>query len=229
MSKNRSKPPKTSSISLIREKKAAYSPSLRVYPSETRVETPRNMQVLFAKLSLGYTSTPIFSEECQGLSRLSPEDFVEYQHQQAYYDGLTQRYGSFLKQNYMASNYVKWVNDKIGYGLFARCDIPEKGLIGEYTGEVRRSSSFDSRSWSWNYPLQSSFRTYMPSDFSITGHRYGNELRFVNHSNFPNAEGVMVFSHQLWHLVYIAKKVIWKDEEIVVNYGRRHWRHRSRL
>jgi len=41
---------------------------------------------------------------------------------------------SFLKMDDLI--YGKFINENIGYGVFAKIDIPAYTIIGEYTGEI---------------------------------------------------------------------------------------------
>ena len=35
---------------------------------------------------------------------------------------------------------VRWINSKIGYGVFAKVDIKKNEIIGEYTGVIENLS-----------------------------------------------------------------------------------------
>lgn len=50
--------------------------------------------------------------------------------------------------------YVKFINEQIGYGVFAKVNIEPDIIIGQYTGVLREA--LDSETvYSWNYKSDS--------------------------------------------------------------------------
>ena len=133
-----------------------------------------------------------------------------------------------IKSGYVADLTIGWIDDFIGYGVFANQEIPAGSYIAEYTGVVRRLNRFNpdhnaycfhypTRFWSWKY-------------FMIDALHEGNETRFINHSNDPNLQPqCLVDADQgLLHLVFFAAKHIDKGSELTFNYGPDYWKHRQK-
>lgn len=63
-----------------------------------------------------------------------------------------------------------------GHGLFARCDISAKSFIGTYDGKITSDNGMHVL-WIWDEDTD-----------KWVGVDGDNEMRFLNHSNQPNAE-----------------------------------------
>ena len=98
----------------------------------------------------------------------------------------------------------------------------------EYTGTVVKKAS--STTWSWSYPPGSG-SILNGTSCSLDAGPCGNEARFVNHSDDPNAEMKFVFQDGAWHVIYVvaAGKKIRKGEQILVSYGSKYWNNREKL
>jgi len=85
-----------------------------------------------------------------------------------------------------------------GRGLFARVDIQTDELIGEYAGKATQTNGMHVL-WIWNEQTD-----------QWEGVNGDNEMRFLNHSNQPNAE---FYGTELYALRKIAA-----GEEITFDY-----------
>jgi hypothetical protein len=134
-----------------------------------------------------------------------------------------------INAGYVADLTISWIDDFIGYGVFANQEIPAGSYIGEYTGIVRRLNRlnpdhnaycfhYPTRFWSWKY-------------FMIDALHEGNETRFINHSNEPNLQPQCIVDADqgLLHLVFFAAKHIDKGSELTFNYGPDYWKHRQKV
>ena len=77
---------------------------------------------------------------------------------------------------------IRYINDTIGYGLFANRTFKEGQLVGEYTGEVT-VSYFYKKPPPGDYVLGK--RGFLYNVF-IDASKMGNQTRFINHSYTPN-------------------------------------------
>lgn len=110
-----------------------------------------------------------------------------------------------IKNKRAANVYIKYVNDKCGYGVFAAQDIPALHIIAEYTGIVRKrgfSKVKNDYEYAWGFPP--------PTKFLIDGKNAGNFTRFINHNDDHNVEMIYIPVEGRWHLAYVAKKPIKK-------------------
>jgi hypothetical protein len=137
------------------------------------------------------------------------------------------QYRKQLSKGYTADTVIKWIDEQLGYGLFAVRDIPEGAFIGEYTGRVRRlfrrhpdpnayCFHYPTRFWSWNY-------------FVVDSLKEGNALRFINHSDQPNLQPMCLLDRGLLHQVFFAKRKIKRDTQLTFDYGHDYWIRRKKI
>ncbi len=139
---------------------------------------------------------------------------------------LDSRYGSEIDNNHIAPVYIKKINDKIGFGLFANSQIKKDDYIGEYTGVVQiaeeKTEFYDNGSYetdfSWDFPDEVD-----SVELEINGRLEGNELRFVNHDINDNLNVEHTLHNGQWLIFFTAKRDIDKDEQLFVHYGDEYW------
>lgn len=203
------------------------SPTPLINDRNYKYETLEQIKSLFEKLGIEYSNHSKFHEDCIIFKTAKKSDFLLYDKNPEYYDKLMNKYDEYVAEGYVAPIYIKWVNDKIGYGCFANVDIPEGNLISEYVGEIIPKNKIASKIWSWKYPSMGEFSSKFPKKISLNCFRYANETRFVNHGSDPNCKTLFIYTDGAWRLLYVAKRFIKKDEEILVNYGKIYWRKRK--
>ena len=139
---------------------------------------------------------------------------------------LDNRYGKLIEGSYVAPVYIKKINEKIGYGLFAMENIRKDDFIGEYTGVIdvtkEITETFDDGSYetdfSWDYPDETG-----KVELEINGRQEGNELRFVNHNKVFNLNVEHTLHEKQWLIFFTAKRDIKADEQLFVSYGDEYW------
>jgi len=149
-----------------------------------------------------------------------------YKENEEEFIGLDKRYGDLIDRSEMAPVYIKRINEKVGYGLFASVPLKKGDFIGEYTGVVRKTveltESFEDGSWetdfSWDYPDEVG-----DAALEINGRLEGNELRFVNHGSECNLDVEHTLHDGLWVIFFIANRDIAKGEQLLVSYGEEYW------
>lgn len=122
---------------------------------------------------------------------------------------------------------IKWIDDQIGYGVFADRMIPKNGFIGEYTGIVKELNVHDlnTNGYCLQYPKKFKSSHY----FIVDAKENGNFTRFINHHDQPNLQPLWIYNKKLLHLVFIANQDIEKGEELTFNYGKDYWLNRQKL
>ncbi|CAI4224410.1 unnamed protein product [Auanema sp. JU1783] len=106
-----------------------------------------------------------------------------------------------------------------GWGIFIRGTANKGDLISEYTGEVvsqsegeRRGRIYDKLSLSYVFDLN--------LDESVDAGRFGNLIRFANHSESkPNCETLIKIVNGRQRIGIYAKRAIHDGEELVFDYG----------
>jgi Proteins containing SET domain len=131
-----------------------------------------------------------------------------------------------LSQGTTTPLLIKWISDEMGYGAFAETDLALGDFAGEYTGLVRPlfRRRPDHNPYCFHYPTRLwSFNYYV-----VDALREGNLMRFVNHSNKPNLLPLCMVNNGILHLVFVASQHIPKGTELVFDYGKDFWIHRTK-
>lgn len=120
---------------------------------------------------------------------------------------------------------IAWINQKVGYGVFANQEIAKNTCIGEYTGLIRKRSWFegDNNIYCFEYPILE----YKRSSYVIDARLMGNHTRFINHSTEPNIDSILVYHEKKRHIVLYANKRIQKGSQLCYDYGPSYWKSRG--
>lgn len=130
-------------------------------------------------------------------------------------------YQELMLHGFLENALLKWIDDEIGYGLFAEANLDKGAFIGEYTGVF---SSFEaSNAYCFQYP----HRLFSKNYFIIDAEKEGNLVRFINHSENPNLEPLWLYDRGILHLILITKHPIIKGEEFTFCYGADFWKYRT--
>lgn len=129
-----------------------------------------------------------------------------------------------IEEGVVAPVSIRWVDDRFGYGLFAETPLDEGELIGHYTGVIRPVSRF--------HPELNGYCIHYPSRFwnakylVLDAEKEGNELRFVNHSDYPNLEVKCLLHKGMLVFCFFTKFPVVKGEQLTCYYGPDYWRSR---
>ena len=134
----------------------------------------------------------------------------------------SEKYAQLIRKKYTVPVYIQFIDDAIGYGVFADTDIQPGQMIGEYAGIIKKykpkgaqnKEEVHNESYRWKYG----------SDI-LDAFDAGNFTRFINHSYNPNLEARYIKTNDNFpaHLIYIARKPIKKGEQLLINYGAHYW------
>lgn len=122
---------------------------------------------------------------------------------------------------------IRWIDETMGYGVFAESAIPAGAFIGEYTGIVRKRKRFvDRRN---DYCFEYTIGDWVFNPYIIDAKEQGNFTRFINHSDEPNLEPLSVYADGVMHIVFIATKPILEGTQLSYHYGDAFWKKRTDL
>lgn len=133
-------------------------------------------------------------------------------------------YEKFIASAFMPSICIKWIDEKIGYGVFAQEPIIPWQYIGEYAGtlRLRRLLFPDINDYCFMYPELGLFYKRL----TIDGKDQGNFTRFINHSDTPNIESISVFCEGYYRIIFRSIKHIPIGTELTYDYGDVYWLNR---
>lgn len=194
-----------------------------------RAEGKEQIDALFKELGIHYLERTVFSPKRADFAKTTREDYAENSKPCKVSAETFEEFSHLIRQGYRPPVYIKWISKTVGYGTFAAKDLPTGTLIGEYTGIVMPKSAVKNRTWSWKYPIKGQFKEPFPQANSLDGGEYGNELRFINHGDNRNTSPVFIHDGTTWVNCYFARKSIAKDQELLINYGKRYWKTRTKV
>lgn len=137
-------------------------------------------------------------------------------------------YKDQLQKHYIDDISIRWIDDQLGYGVFAERDFIKDEYIGEYVGLTYPGKKIVP-SWHVCYLLCYPLSAYMMTKFAVDADDYGNELRFVNHSYSPNLSPHAAMDRKIAHTIYLANQDIPKGTQLTWNYGKSYWQHKEPL
>lgn len=131
-----------------------------------------------------------------------------------------------LESGQVADVAIKWIDDEIGYGLFAKNLIAKESYIGQYTGIVTKHMSDMRDKTAYCMRIPTKFWTL--SRFYMDALKAGNELRFANHSDAPTIRPYCLIDRGLVHIGFFALVDIEAGRELTFNYGQDFWKNRRK-
>ncbi len=138
--------------------------------------------------------------------------------------------GVYYEKELSASDFppieIRWIDNRIGWGVFAKRNFAFRDFIGEYTGLLRRKNrrKDEKNSYCFEYFIGDSIET----PFTIDASDQGNFTRFINHHPQGNLDPMLIFSHGIMRVILYANQPIQKGEEMTYNYGSDYWAKRER-
>jgi len=120
--------------------------------------------------------------------------------------------------------YVRWIDQLLGYGVFAAQNIPALCYIGEYVGVIRKRRVRKNR---FNDYIFGHVIAGKESSYVIDAKDQGNFSRFINHNDYPNLTSRWVVKDGLTHIILFSNKLILKDQQLTYDYGEYYWRSRA--
>lgn len=116
---------------------------------------------------------------------------------------------------------IRHINKKVGWGVFAKENIPGYSILNHYAGLLRPDKAIDVNNDS----------TFMFSDFtafSLDAKKQGNWCRFMNHSPIGDPKtNVLAWEHYSeWgpRIIFTAcRHGIKKGDQLLYSYGDSYW------
>lgn len=116
---------------------------------------------------------------------------------------------------------IRHINKKVGFGVFAKVDIPRNCLLNHYGGLLRPDKAIADNN-------DSTFMFEHFKSFSIDAQTVGNWCRFMNHCDDKHpASNVVAWEHYSdWgpRILFTAgPKGIKKGAQLLYSYGESYW------
>ncbi len=196
--------------------------SLKAPPSEdlSRISVEENTEPLenFSYISRCLFETPALLEEVlQCSSKAKEGDLIPPERiwMGVYFD-------KELRSSLSPRLSVRYLNEEIGFGLFAEQKIPACSFVGEYTGIVKE---YNKRLMKDKiYCIRYNCWQAGQKRFVIDAETHGNYTRFINHSYEPNLALQSIYWKGVPRMIFISLQEIREGSQLTFDYGRSFWK-----
>ena len=138
-------------------------------------------------------------------------------------------WGSYYKKEIQTMFFpevtVRWIDDSIGWGVFAAKGFKKGEFITEYSGKVRPRRRQDKKN---SYCFEYAIAPHVATRFTIDAETQGGIGRFINHSDRPNLLSTLATYEWISHVILIANAPIQAGEQLCYDYGPDYWSRRSK-
>ncbi|MDE3055129.1 MAG: SET domain-containing protein-lysine N-methyltransferase [Verrucomicrobiota bacterium] len=117
---------------------------------------------------------------------------------------------------------IRFIDNQLGFGVFAEERIPSCAFVGEYTGLLIpwKKKSLHDKFHAIRYTIWGIKR----KKFLLDGERVGNFTRCINHSTTPNLCLQSVYWKGIPRFIFLALKEIAQGEQLTFDYGTLFWK-----
>lgn len=120
---------------------------------------------------------------------------------------------------------LRWIDDEMGWGVFAEKDFAPMEFIAEYTGIVRKRTKHDHKNaYCFEYLLELG----QESPYLIDAATQGGISRYINHSAKPNLSSSFARIDSIPHILLYTLTHIPKGTELTYDYGPDYWKRRKK-
>jgi len=115
---------------------------------------------------------------------------------------------------------VRWIDERMGWGVFAERNFKAMEFIAEYTGVVRKRKRSDRTN---AYCFE-----YFPDPYVIDAQDQGGLARYINHSETANLVSAPAWIDGVLHIILYTKHPVLKNSQLCYDYGPDYWKHRKK-
>jgi len=120
---------------------------------------------------------------------------------------------------------IRWIDNSIGWGVFAAKAFKEREYIAEYCGKVRKRCRRDEKN---AYGFEYAIAPQAPTRYTIDAETQGGIGRLINHSDRPNVLSALATFESVSHVILIANAPIRAGEQLCYDYGPDYWARRTK-
>lgn len=121
-------------------------------------------------------------------------------------------------EEWAAKCEIKWLDDEVGYAVFARKNFNSGDVIGFYAGKLTHRSNNP------NYTVE--FCDPLYENYCIDAQTMGNPTRFFNHAEEEDANVKLIeyYYKGIPYIMLVAKKEIEAEDQFLFDYGEEYWK-----
>lgn len=137
--------------------------------------------------------------------------------------------GSYYKNEILTSYFpkvsIRWINESVGWGVFAEKTFKQMEFVAQYSGRVRKRVREDRKN---AYGFEYLAAPFVPTPYVIDAQDQGGLARFINHSSRPNLHSLLATLDWVNYVIFIAAEPIPKGAQLFFDYGPDYWSARIR-
>jgi uncharacterized protein len=120
---------------------------------------------------------------------------------------------------------IRYIDEKVGFGVFTEQRIPSCAFAGEYRGVVqeRKKKELKDKVHCVRFTVWEMGKR----KFILNAENKGNFTRFINHSAKPNLSLQSVYWRGIPRLIFVALKEISEGTQLTFDYGTFFWKECS--
>jgi SET domain-containing protein len=121
--------------------------------------------------------------------------------------------------------HIEYIDDTVGFGVFADRTLRPGEFLGEYAGVVRYKNEMPNGLYGYTYPPLDDGRS--PVLLSIDATLRGNICRFINHTTDEPIHHDYDFFNGHWHVTFHVLRPIREGEQLLIDYGAGYWEDKA--
>ena len=122
---------------------------------------------------------------------------------------------------------VRWIDDEIGFGVFAAERILPCTFIGEYTGLVQKRKKRHIHES--NYCIRYTAWQVGKKIYVIDAEQMGNFTRHINHSDQPNTTLACAYFQGFPRILILSLCEIPEGKQLTFDYGKTFWKQSPQI
>lgn len=129
-----------------------------------------------------------------------------------------------IEQGYLPAVSIRWIDEEIGWGVFAEKTFEKFEFIAEYAGVLRKKRRSDRKN---NYCFEYLYAPGIHSPYTIDAQDQSGIARFINHSAPSNLDSALASCQGVNHVVLFTKEIVAKGTQLTYDYGPTYWSKRD--
>ncbi len=131
-----------------------------------------------------------------------------------------------IRKGIHPSVQIRYIDNEVGFGVFAMKKIPPCTFVGEYSGVILQRSprQLKEKNHCLRYTIWEGKKNYC-----IDAEEKGNFTRFINHSATPNLGLQSVYWRGIPRMIFISLKEIGEGSQLTFDYGPIFWKYHAQI
>jgi len=117
---------------------------------------------------------------------------------------------------------IQFIDEKVGFGVFAQQKIAPCSFVGEYAGVIKERKKKELKGK--EHAVRFAGWDMGRSKYIVDAEKMGNFTRFINHSESPNLSLQSVYWKGILRMIFVATQNISEGAQLTFDYGTFFWK-----